>query len=152
MRSETMTDRELDAAVAVEVMGFSWSLDHKEPCWHVPPESPYFREYDLTRNSVPTFSTDIASAFAVVEKMRERGWFYTIADSAPLRSGRGNRKGKHFVRFFIRRTCRNAVTGDSLPRCICEAALAAVKGEGKEPCPVCGSRTHDFNGHTPNHD
>lgn len=36
-------------------------------------------------------------------------------------------------------------------------ALAAVKGEGKDfddgpPCPICGSKSHGYTGHTPNHD
>lgn len=73
---ESMTDRELDAAVAEKVMGHTirWT-NHEVPMpflgpWrttHMPGECPRW-----VADMCPFYSTDIAAAWEVVEKMRER--------------------------------------------------------------------------------
>jgi len=49
------------------------------------------------------------------------------------------------------------IARDALRRIVRLSALAAVKGEGEDfddgpPCPICGSKSHGYTGHTPNHD
>jgi hypothetical protein len=114
---DTMTDRELDALCEERVMGL---LDVE-----------YCRDLDvasLTKGiggQVPYYASDISAAWTVIEKMRGEGWFYTIADNAPLRSGRGSRKGEVFARFFIRRTCKSSCCHKNPARAIVIAALKA---------------------------
>jgi len=140
-----MTDDELSAAVAEKVMG--WKREQIEHAHKIAAVCAAFNQSagneeaqadlradltELDRTATPgrcilmNYAGSWDAAGEVVEKMRENGFFYTIADTAPLRSGRGNRKGKHFVRFFVRRTCKHAVTNDSLPLAITLAALRAV--------------------------
>jgi Phage ABA sandwich domain len=89
---DKMSDRELDALVAERVMGIlKFTLENHEPYpWGASPES------DAT---IPHYSTDIAAAWAVVERIRGFSRLYDFAAYA-----------------------------QSTPRAICVAALKAVGG------------------------
>ncbi len=64
--------REMDALIAEKVMGIEL------PKW-------IFQEHGLTtktsREVVPDYSTDIAAAWQVVEKMRSNGYFYEVTEN-----------------------------------------------------------------------
>lgn len=71
------------------------------------------------------YSTDIAAAWLVVEKMRERGWYLDVRDIAsPI--GRLTRLSfsKHDGLYV-------ESTGDDNARSVCEAALLAVMDESQ---------------------
>ena len=157
MRSETMTDRELNEAIATYLFG-AVRIDRpggtEDKCWMIKQpkghyvylscdiQSPRLWGPDSGHDSLPHFATSHNAAFAVVEKMRERG------ETDPVFI--------EFVRNLPSEDCVDLMFRLS-PRLICLAALAAVKGEGKDfddgpPCPICGSKSHGYTGHTPNHD
>ena len=131
---DRMTPRELDAAVAVEVMGYRWMV-HKpgissmkpghrflvrpdydemlavcdpatgdEPLWNVGHENP----------GAPPYSTDPAAAWQVVEKM--------TADGAHLFAMSRDRDGRYFVEIEY-----HGVYADTAPLAICRAALRAAR-------------------------
>lgn len=138
MRSETMTDRELDAAVAERVMGFpkpapltysqaecedrakagggSYSCwDVRRPGWKASidwgsVERERMQEDPVEWEPDAEYSTDIAAAWAVVEKMRERG------ETDPVFI--------EFVRNLPSEDCVDLMFRLS-PRLICLSALAA---------------------------
>ena len=93
-----MTDAELNAAVAQEVIG--WDDDHIA--------------FTLAHHWSP--ATDIAAAFEVVEEMRGRGWRFTMM---------GDEGGEPFARFH--RGTHIGRSDKMWSRAICEAALAAVR-------------------------
>ena len=119
MSPADMTDTELDAAVAVEVMVWEWRQivggdSQPQFAWFNPATTSHTH-----RNWSPT--TDIAAAFEAVERMRELGHMFI---------GRHHdTKTQEWRCIFwqegygqgTKKVC------DSLPRAICEAALAAVR-------------------------
>ena len=110
--------REIDAQVAEKVLG--WELT--DPGFYRA-ATPSARFPNGTGNRpIPPYSTDIAAAFDVVEAMRGRGWFLELE----------NGQDGLFIAEFLRwhGHC-SPVSGESAaPAAICEAALAAVEGEG----------------------
>lgn len=74
-------------------------------------------------------STDIASAMLVVEKMRERGWQVEIVSGYKTGSLIADNIGIWWVRFINNDDDMDnwSAENESLPRAICEAALATVK-------------------------
>lgn len=64
--------------------------------------------------------TDISDAWLVIEKMRERGYSYTLYEF----------DGKHYCRFTLTDEERGAIHTKSAAESICRAALAAVRGGG----------------------
>jgi len=118
-----MTDCELSQAVHREVFGLEpiilpvkiRPLSDTKAEWH---------EY-------PNYSTSISDAWQVVERMRELGWWW---------SGYGNSLATTVkdVCFTFQsdedtdRQTKFKVYAQSLPRAICEAALAAVRNSKKE--------------------
>jgi len=148
MRSETMTDAELIESVATRVMGWrndpaggwlEYLSEQDKWCWtgllSVEPtfhQSDGGHEYQHPFNIIGTemFNplTDHNHAMQVVEKMRERGWWW---------SGYGNSLTttvKDVCFTFQKdedtdRQTKFKVYAPTLPRAICLSALAAVKGE-----------------------
>ena len=103
MSIAALTDREIDALVAERIFGI--------------------RNHNLRNHKGDTsahighFSTNIGSAFLVVERMREKGWEVVICAS----------RGKWDVTFGRDQDDAQAY-GDTAPRAICLAALSAMNG------------------------
>ena len=145
-RIEAMqTGRELDALVAERVMGLQlvkapkvWSDDD----WltsDTPTETealgvvnPNWKPGDWTPpfSTILPYSTDIAAAWQVVEKMRADGWWYTLTNV---------QERQEFAEF--RRVAREGVhkfhytRGETPQHAICLAALAAVGHKIQEEQP-----------------
>ena len=108
-----MTDAELNAAVAQEVMGNGYAVRTGQAIKQTGPHSatPWF----------PT--TDIAAAFEVVERMRELGWEQVNVNVAE----------DDLAYCWMKRPGPTKVTNSQAPtpaRAISEAALEAVRSEG----------------------
>lgn len=69
--------RELDVLVAEKILGWEVGVSAQSGRYCLPPDSTR-SEYAITWNNhdskLPCYSTDIASAWQVVEKMREKGY------------------------------------------------------------------------------
>jgi len=153
MRSETMTDRELDAAVAEKVMGYRWYMDRDDEKVILAQPTEYFEGDDFlpvpseeawssTRRDIgnaPPYSRDIAAAWTVVEKMRERGWLYHVGDN----------KDGHVFQFGRSEWPLEKQPYKAIDPSFCRAAvlsaLAAVKGEGEHLPPSIGMLRDDDN-------
>lgn len=109
----TMTNAELDVAVATEVMGYSWGppadSEGDRECWRVPREDDPLRLADLGGAFHP--STSIVAAWAVVEK---------FTDVTIEKAGNGYEVAVNG--FAMARS-------STAPRAICIASLIAV-GKG----------------------
>ena len=105
--------RELDALIAEKIFG--WSLDPNRAsddiCWLMPPGGWHVAK------SVPQYSTDIAAAMEVVEKLSEYGWHFSLTRTAD----------GSVVAFFHKDWFRrNEKLIETAPHAICLAALKAV--------------------------
>lgn len=143
-----LSDRELDALVAEKVMGWkkapngAWMSYEKDAFGNGGWKSHATWKANASVSAVRfTPSTDIAAAWQVVEKMKERQWNFTIADLVKNKwraEFGGSRKHKQ--------TWEDA---DTAPRAICLAALKAVgvapsKEKDAEPCGNTGcAKDHD---------
>ena len=115
MNTTVKPGRELDALVAEKVMGlrFVWRsqlTDHygyNAGVWTIPTK---WGTMDLTEEP-PRYSTDIAAAWEVVEKMREDGFLVALYRSAGA---------------WIADTNPGYGKSDTAPHAICLAALRAV--------------------------
>ncbi len=153
MTYDQMTDEQIDALVAERVMGWRWhkchtpNLDGKTVYWFVSTErgvpdwwerpteceKPERSEQNhIVKFGVERYSTDIAAAWEVVEKMRiavvpsEDGWYAIVPGDILHGSVRGTdvpnmtlegREGERFV------------VNDNPARAICIAALKALDGK-----------------------
>jgi hypothetical protein len=121
--------RDLDARVALEVMGWRreefWPVsdvrsDQSKPCesWYDASGKPalYHRP--------PEYSTDIAAAWAVVEKLRAGGWLVSLCDCGPF----GWRCALLSTSPEVGDT--PSASGDTPALAICRAALAAPRAAG----------------------
>lgn len=130
-----LSDEELDAAVAEQVMGWTKVVVNEyarenDPALALMPRPCFWvtefgvnhcrtKEYWEAKRWRP--SSDMNAAMEVVEKMRDRGWFGEMcADSDP---------DDPWYASFHQRGHNNQVSiwGKSLPRAICEAALSATE-------------------------
>jgi len=125
MQPAEMTDEQLNAAVAFEVMGWT---NLTPPDWqggmygHPPDGSAHWHRKALRVGpGVPHYATDYAAAFEVVERMRESGW--TLMLMYYRNDEDGNRA------YFIGDDGAVSAEAISVTRSICEAALQAVRGE-----------------------
>lgn len=110
-------DRALDAEVAERVMGWRWDGE----MWHTP------RIQGVAGHGIklPPFSSDIALAFQVVEKMRSRGCSVDIAICGHECNGK-----EYSVEFSDDNDGRQWRADEAtMPLAICRAALAAGDGE-----------------------
>ena len=125
--------RELDALVAEKVMGFPYGQQHGEirenssgsPFCSICKVAGSWRDGDLfSEPCIQHYSTDIADAWQVVEKLREQGFNFGIQH--PCR----RHGGQAFVYFhrYGGSTIGHQSTAlaDTGPRAICLAALKAV--------------------------
>jgi hypothetical protein len=109
----------IDRRVATEVMG--WRVE-KGTYWTQSAEG------GNTWRVIPPFSTNIAAAWLVVERMRELGWAFALYDPAFDVD-----QAKELVRCDWKKGHESWMfMADSAPAAICAAALAAVKGETGE--------------------
>ena len=123
-----LSDRELDALVAEKVMGCKPMLGaggayHRCGCSDV--ESPEGHDAVVRQGAIgifgaairlPYYSTDIAAAWLVVEKMRERGITFRCGSYV---------KDECFAEFGGQHLSAPAKGGD-FPKAICLAALKAL--------------------------
>jgi hypothetical protein len=117
--------RDLDARVAIEVMGWTelWSGGKYRmaypPCEQVMPTI-----NESERHHVPHYSTDMTAAWCVVERMRELGW------TEHIRGYIGDDRGEHVCTFYNDDQMIDSEWhwADTAPEAICAAALAAVGG------------------------
>lgn len=118
---ERMTPRERDAWVAEKVMG--WTKERTgENVWYEP-ESRLWKPMDHI-TTLPRFSTDIAAAWKVVEKITKKGFDVSIlvVDGYNIDVGIDLYAGDTLVK----RLSHHAPTA---PEAICKAALLALEGE-----------------------
>lgn len=128
--------RQLDAEVAEKVMGWRRYAEAVHPTdnrtingvLYCRPEYPA-HNFGGALNVVPDYSTDIAAAMAVADKMVEKGHVFII-------KGDGLRTGDHNPRWTI--LCDNTprIDGHDLPEAICRAALVASQA-AKTDAPDC---------------
>ena len=116
--------RELDEAVAREVMGLTL-VEGAEGWYHCDPKRYPPGSLGDDHSRVPDYSTSIAAAFEVVEKMREKGLHFALdnrhqdgwwAEFASIGYARGGQ-----------------ATADSAPLAIVKAALEAVRANARSP-------------------
>ena len=113
--------RELDALVAEKVMGW-WQRTHPEGLW-----VDWHRPSGHYADAVPAFSTDIAAAWEVVEKIHENcgpnRWCFRLEDVGQAT----NRPiGAYWCATFEKYSTYYSATELTAPEAICRAALAAV--------------------------
>lgn len=102
-----MSNRELDAEVGLRIMGFK------------PPR-------DGFQNNYPPYSSDIAAAFLVVEKMRERHFIWQGGHVIPEKAENGMTMYAEFGYAPNGLTRTFTELASTLPEAICRAALAAI--------------------------
>jgi len=137
-----MTDAELNAAVAVEVMDAPAMHPHRcimpHEGWIVCFGKQYDANHETIIERVVVFrngsyrpwspSTSIADAWEVVEKMRERGWWWSAYGNAATTTVKD-------VCFTFQRDedtdaqTKFKVYATTLPRAICLSALTAARKE-----------------------
>lgn len=112
-KTQIEAGRELDALVAVEVMGWSsWRIDEMEEHWgRRGPGSSYESGYEP-----PRYSTTGDGMLAVLERMRELGWAVEI-----------QAEDKHWWVDFYRPIEEKIGHATTLPHAVCLAALEAVR-------------------------
>lgn len=121
-----LSDRELDVQIAERLFGIKKIFKPSdyvagrdalygsdEPSWIPSGKSPRTHMIDAT--PIPCFSTDISAAMKVVEKMRELEYFPKLWAAQMWN-----------VEFWTDGKFIASANEDSLPRAICEAALAAL--------------------------
>lgn len=112
-----MTDAELNAAIAVEVMGYRLChCDHWQQMECVQTDC-------HPASALFVYSTDIAAAINdVVEKMRKRGYAISLSME---------RDGRNIVAMMADTLMAHPFASQNrcLPRAICEASLSAVRNE-----------------------
>ena len=137
-----MTPREINAKIAVEIMGYVWFVDdHSRSDGKRRLETAKWVEKwvkggrakradgsePIADLDVPDFSTNISDAFLVVDRMREKGWMLTLMN--------WNYYGEtSFTAKFRNSDLINnefEVKEKTAPMAICLAALATVVVEVK---------------------
>ena len=125
---EEMTGLELREAVAVEVMGYiKGERKRGEPEWLDPnmpvnrTVSSLYRGMMPLRGSLPAYESSIEAAFALVEKMREKGWRMIL----------DNCGGAWECEMFLDSPSDARVFGidDTAPLAIARASLKAVRAK-----------------------
>lgn len=113
--------RELDALVAERVMGWTKTIVDNYPWQILPPDAT-----ELKAKSCPHYSTDIAAAWQVVEKLRQDRLYIEIVSEAEYFRCEVNHYTPAAYQF---KTEQHA---DTAPLAICLAALEAVRTDGAE--------------------
>lgn len=107
--------RQLDALVAEKVLKFK--LDYEFADIYNGPLVPGLRDQYDEMGILPHYSTDIAAAWEVVERMRSGGWRLELRDWVTYWSARFNSDPDSQGRF---------AKEEDVPHAICLAALKAV--------------------------
>jgi len=112
-----MTDEQINEIIAEYVMG--WAIHPRNTAFWVPQLYMKTDDYQHVIRSEWKPSTDIASAFQVVEKMREKNWLFHCS----------NHSDSWGAEFWFTQEWREHCekVDSSLPRAICLAALSALK-------------------------
>lgn len=139
--------REIDARIAVEVFGMplpEWTPTHAEvssayfssvghPKWHDWPwEILYWGTDQPIKWEPRRFSTEIGSAWLVVEKMKELGWSATVivddtyGDGAMFEKGDSNGPNYRFGEAGLLASGDEFLNRRTAPEAICIAARAAL--------------------------
>ncbi len=119
--------RELDALIAEKVMGIEpWPIQN--PCWGVKAFKAKFVPYGQEAKpcEAPSYSTDIAAAWKVVEKLQEYNPFWEEDGwlSFQLSPAVGVNSKEWYANFGDSTT---GAYGKTAPHAICLAALEAVQ-------------------------
>ena len=119
-----MTDRALDQQVATQVMGWKgtpfyedWDTTHDYP--YVIPSGKPRRTHAIDKVALPSFSTYIGAAMAVVERLRRMDYVIKIFVGAT--------QYRVTIYHETQRGGAFRAHGVLLPEAICRVALAAVK-------------------------
>lgn len=112
--------RELDALLALEV--FRYTLDYEFADTLGAPNVKELRDQYDEWGMLPHYSTDIADAWAIVENLRSRGWFFDLGDKP---SNMDDLASPRVWNAFVNRTTRGPDAGTPA-LAICRAALAAL--------------------------
>lgn len=121
--------RHIDALIAENVFGWvsRWHADVQLRTWGRPDyPGTVFAERDL-----PHYSTDIAAAWQVVEKMMSEGFGYQVSGAAT--ESACFRKLRDDIEVYVSNNTDFGGNGESVPMLIC---LAALKAKGVEPSPL----------------
>jgi hypothetical protein len=110
------TGRELDALVAEKVMGWRDVSDG----YGTPPEATLWEAIHI----IPHYSTDIAAAWQVVERMRDQGWTSHYTDLSL--DSREPWHSWHFTGTTPPNGPTLSAQASTVPHAICLAALRAV--------------------------
>jgi hypothetical protein len=127
----------MDALIAVQFFGYRWRVSSHSGrrCVYPPDAFPTWMDTLATGDEplvadwhpgwarwMPAYSTDIAAAWAVVEKMREAGWRYCLIGyvSSPLQECVFERKLGHDGDRF-------SASADTMPLAICRASLLSLE-------------------------
>lgn len=107
--------REIDMRIAEMLHG---SYHDWQSCeWCLSEERGYAKGETASNVHGQRYSTDIAAAWQVIEKMRNEGWFFDIGDEVET--------PEIYVRFH-RQDGASLVIADTAPLAICRAALIAT--------------------------
>lgn len=109
--------RELDILVAEKVMGISMAPVHRKASYGIAPGAINYAQDHIYHPEQEPYSSDIAAAWEVVEKIRKRNFPLTL-----------NHQGKNWWEaiFWDETDDRWKGEGSSAPHAICLAALKAV--------------------------
>lgn len=126
-----MDNRQIDIAIAEKVMGWKGIKRGENPGFDYVGKKPLSDGQNSRDNYlIPPYSTDIAAAWQVVEKMRLLGWRFEIFDTVRhswwARFGRG--EFNHYENEWDE---EHIADENSCTLAICLAALKAVGVEGK---------------------
>jgi len=125
MNVDELTGPELDAQIAEKLMGLHVEWRKGQPLWVGKdlPGSPYVLEDGLFGHSIRPYSTDIAAAWEVFEKMQRLGWGPEIWGRSAATMGVRVRIYVSKIFLFLEEESQ------SLPLALCRSALKAVSQE-----------------------
>lgn len=128
-----LSDRPLDLAVAEHVFGWRWRKSSKSgkrclflptgwPDWFTTPANgnePIVSDIESVLSGIlPHYSTTGDGMLAVIERMRERGWFFRLADAAKIDG--------YFCLFYEPDESNGEAEAETALEAVCRAALIAV--------------------------
>lgn len=129
--------RELDAQIATQIMGWTdvqrdCSVPYGDDTCDYDPANDDKRLNGTSRRAVPLYPINIAQAFKVVEKMREREMTVEISCDYPdLEWDVVFVRREELEPDVYREPLRGEYSSTSLPEAICRAALEAMKEKAK---------------------
>lgn len=124
----------MDALVAKKVFGIENPWDGRPRHYAICPDCTWkggdVLVVDCGRHqgSPKPYSTDIAAAWEVIEKLRGEGVFFSVKSEAPILEGPCADTSKYRIQEWDREYQRYkpGIAGETAPEVICKAALKAV--------------------------